>query len=126
MQLAGSTFIRNAITSTTFKTTPDVPFTSFQLTLPQGRYSALTANVNLCATRLVAVKKRVTVHRHGRTIHPLRAVKQRVPATLAMPTELVAQNGLQIHQRTRITVTGCPKPRSHEPSGPKKRRRSHK
>jgi hypothetical protein len=29
--------IKNGITSTTFKTVPDVPFETFELTLPQGR-----------------------------------------------------------------------------------------
>ena len=36
----------------TFKTIPDQPVTSFELTLPEGPYSALAANGNLCrATR---------------------------------------------------------------------------
>ena len=26
-----------------------------------------------------------------------------------MPTEFVAQNGAEIHQSTKISVTGCPK-----------------
>jgi len=26
-----------------------------------------------------------------------------------MPTEIIAQNGAQIHESTKITVTGCPK-----------------
>ena len=28
---------------------------------------------------------------------------------LAMPTEFIAQNGAEIHQNTKIAVTGCPK-----------------
>jgi hypothetical protein len=53
--LVGTTHIKNGITTTTFKTTPDVPFTSFELTLPQGEYSALgsylpaTANGSFCS-----------------------------------------------------------------------------
>ncbi len=82
VDLIGTTFIsKNGITSSTFKSVPDVPFTSFQLTLPTGPFSALTANGNLCQTRLV------------------------------MPTAFVGQNGLAIHQATPITTTNCPKTR---------------
>jgi hypothetical protein len=111
VDLTGTTFISKAgVTSTTFKTVPDVPFNTFELTLPQGPYSALAANGNLCAlTKVVTVKKRVTVHSHGHTIHRLRKVKRRVAQSLVMPTEFIAQNGAQLHQNTKIAVTGCPK-----------------
>jgi hypothetical protein len=86
VDLAGATYIsKQGITSTTFKTVPDVPFSSFELTLPQGPYSALTANLPTSA--------------HGSLCS----------AKLVMPTELIAQNGLQIHQNTKITPTGCTK-----------------
>jgi hypothetical protein len=78
--LVGTTFISMAgITSSTFKEIPDVPVESFELYLPQGKYSALAANGNLCKT------------------------------SLKMPTTFVAQNGTEIKQTTPITVTGCPK-----------------
>jgi hypothetical protein len=80
VDLVGTTFISKAgITSSTFKTVPDVPVGTFELTLPQGPYSALTANGNLCTSKL------------------------------AMPTEFVAQNGATIHESTKIAVTSCPK-----------------
>ena len=80
IDLVGSTFISKAgITSSTFKTVPDQPVTSFELTLPEGKYSALAANGNLCKSKL------------------------------AMPTAFVAQNGAVIHQSTPVSVTGCPK-----------------
>jgi hypothetical protein len=80
VDLVGTTFISKAgITSTTFKTVPDVPFSTFELTLPEGKYSALAANANLCAGKL------------------------------AMPTEFTAQNGAEIHTSTPISVTGCAK-----------------
>jgi hypothetical protein len=80
LDLVGSTFISKAgITSSTFKTVPDAPVGSFELTLPQGKFSALAANGNLCKSKL------------------------------AMPTAFVAQNGAVIHQSTPISVTGCPK-----------------
>jgi hypothetical protein len=78
--LVGSTFISKAgVTSTTFKAIPDNPVTSFELTLPEGPYSALTANGNLCTQKLT------------------------------MPTEFVAQNGMTFNQKTHVAVTGCPK-----------------
>ena len=49
VQLHGETFIFiAAITSTTFKTVPDVPLGTFALNLPEGNYSALAANGDLC------------------------------------------------------------------------------
>jgi hypothetical protein len=80
VDLVGSTFISKAgITSSTFGAVPDVPVSSFELYLPEGPYSALAANGNLCKKKL------------------------------AMPTEMVAQNGTVIHQNTPIGVTGCTK-----------------
>jgi DNA-binding beta-propeller fold protein YncE len=80
IDLVGSTFISKAgITSSTFKTVPDQPVTSFELTLPEGKFSALAANGNLCASKLT------------------------------MPTEFVAQNGVKINESTPISVTGCAK-----------------
>ena len=78
IDLVGSTYIsKQGITSSTFKTVPDVPVGSFELTLPQGPYSALAANANLCQ------------------------------GALKMPTEFVAQNGVVLHQSTTIAVAGC-------------------
>ena len=70
VDLTGTTFISNAgITSSTFKSVPDVPITSFELKLPEGPHSALGANQKLCTQKL------------------------------AMPTAFVAQNGAEIHVR---------------------------
>ena len=80
IDLVGNTFIsKTGITSSTFKTVPDQPVTSFELVLPQGPYSALTANGNLCTSKL------------------------------SMPTEFVGQNGALLNQNTKVNVTGCPK-----------------
>ncbi len=81
VELVGTTFINNKtnITSSTFKQVPDVPIGLFELTLPQGKYSALAANGNLCKTKLT------------------------------MPTAFIAQNGATLNQSTPITVTGCTK-----------------
>jgi hypothetical protein len=78
LDLHGETFISKAgITSSTFRTVPDAPVGSFELDLPQGAYSALAANGNLCK------------------------------AKLAMPTMFTAQNGMVIKQSTPIHVTNC-------------------
>ncbi|HEX5309578.1 MAG TPA: hypothetical protein VFW38_10925 [Solirubrobacteraceae bacterium] len=81
IQLHGETFINEHtnITSSTFRTVPDQPVTSFELSLPQGPNSALAAIGNLCA------------------------------AKLAMPTAFTGQNGAAVKQNTPIVVTGCPK-----------------
>jgi hypothetical protein len=79
VHLIGSTFINKAgVTSSTFKTIPDVPVGTFELSLPQGKFSALAANTNLCT-----VKK------------------------LAMPTSFIAQNGASVNTPTPIVPTGC-------------------
>ncbi len=115
IDLVGTTDIKNGVTSTTFKTVPDQPFSSFELTLPEGPYSALTTAGNLCSlTKTVTVKKKVTVRVHGRKKTITRGVRQAEPATLAMPTEFVAQNGAEIKQSTPITVTGCPTQVKHK------------
>ncbi len=80
VDVEATTFISKAgVTSLTFKAAPDAPFNSFTLTSPQGPYSALAANGNLCTSKLT------------------------------MPTELVAQNGAVLRETTKIAVTGCPK-----------------
>jgi hypothetical protein len=111
IDLTATTFIsKSGVTSTTFKTVPDQPVTSFELTLPEGPYSALTALGNLCsATTTATVKKKVTVKIHGHRKTITRKVKKTEPATLQMPTEFVGQNGAEIKQDTPVTVTGCPK-----------------
>lgn len=80
IDLVGTTFIsKQGITSSTFKSIPDVPIGLFELVLPEGPYSALAANGNLCK------------------------------APLYMPTEFTGQNGAILKRKTRFTVTGCPK-----------------
>jgi hypothetical protein len=79
IDLHGETFISKAgITSSTFATIPDVFVNYFELILPAGPDSALTANGNLCNGRL------------------------------EMPNEFAGENGAVIKRSTQITVTGCP------------------
>jgi len=75
--LVGNTDIKNGITTSTFAALPDVPVSSFSLTLPTGPHSLLTTNGSVCAQPLV------------------------------MPTTITGQNGIRIAQSTRISVAGC-------------------
>jgi hypothetical protein len=75
--LVGNTDIKRGITTSTFAALPDVPESSFSLTLPTGPHSALTSFGSLCSQPLV------------------------------MPTTITAQNGAQFKQETVITVAGC-------------------
>lgn len=77
--LVGNTNIRKGITSSSFNAVPDAPVSTFDLVLPEGPHSALTANANLCKSKL------------------------------NMPTALTGQNGAVIKQTTKIAVSGCPK-----------------
>ncbi|HEY3829603.1 MAG TPA: hypothetical protein VGL57_10455, partial [Solirubrobacteraceae bacterium] len=115
VDLVGTTLIKNGVTSSTFKTVPDVPVGTFELYLPEGPYSALAATGNLCATtKTLTVKRRVTRHINGRTVQRTVKTRERRPATLQMPTEFVAQNGTVIHESTPIKVTGCTNGRTHK------------
>jgi hypothetical protein len=110
IELVGHTDIKKGITYSRFETVPDTPVSTFELSLPEGSHSALTANGSLCAaTKTVTVRKRVAVRRKGRLKHVLRSVRERVVPPLEMPTTITGQNGAVIKQATKIGVTGCPK-----------------
>jgi uncharacterized repeat protein (TIGR01451 family) len=119
----GETFIsKQGITSSTFHQVPDQPVTSFELTLPQGPYSALTTNAELCKlTRTKLVSKRVKVKVKGRVRTVARKVRKTTRASLTMPTELIGQNGMVLRQSTPIALTGCPKAKPAH-----RRRRGHR
>ena len=79
IDLDGRTDIKKGITYSRFETVPDAPISSFETNLPQGPHSVLSANGNLCTTKL------------------------------AIPTQLTGQNGATLNQSTKVAVTGCPK-----------------
>lgn len=81
VDLHAETFIseKTGVTSATLRSIPGVPFNSVEVSLPSGPYSEFTATRNPCAQKLT------------------------------MPFAFTAQNGLAIHQSTRLAVTGCPK-----------------
>ena len=81
VDLHAETFIdsKTGVTSATLRSIPGVPFSSVEVDLPAGPYSEFAANGNLCTS------------------------------ALKMPIAFTAQNGLAVHQNTRVNVTGCPK-----------------
>jgi hypothetical protein len=85
--LVGSVNIKHGITHSTFATVPDAPISSFQLTLPEGSHSGLTA------------------------VLPAKAKGSLCGTSLTMPFTITAQNGAQLKQNLKIAVTGCPKPK---------------
>jgi hypothetical protein len=99
LELTGSINIKKSITSSAFNAVPDAPISSFELNLPEGPHSGLTAVLppkakgNLCGTSLV------------------------------MPTTLTGQNGAQIKQNTKIQVTGCGKAKKKKPKAKKHRKK---
>jgi hypothetical protein len=80
LDLNGETLIKKVITYSHFETVPDAPISSFKLTLPERKFSALASPAgNLCGK------------------------------TLLMPTTIEGQNGAVIKQSTKLNVTGCHK-----------------
>jgi len=75
--IEGATDIKKGVTTSSFVTNPDVPISSFTLSLPSGPKSILGATADLCVTPLV------------------------------MPTTITGQNGAVVKQNTKIAVTGC-------------------
>ncbi len=97
VDLTGSVNIHKGITSSAFANVPDVPITSFDLSLPRGPHSALTATL------------------------PASALGNLCGQKLTMPTTLTAQNGLQEKQSTKVGVTGCPKRKAKTSTKTKKK-----
>jgi hypothetical protein len=87
VELRGETFIdkRTGVTSATFRDTPDVPFENIEVAVPAGPSSEFGANLPESARGDMCKQK------------------------LVMPVFFKAQNGLEIHESTKIAVTGCVK-----------------
>jgi hypothetical protein len=83
LDLVGGTSIKKGITTSTFNSVPDAPVTSFEVKLPEGPHSVLTATL------------------------PAKARGSLCGQKLVMPTTLAGQNGARIQQSTKIAVSGC-------------------
>jgi hypothetical protein len=84
------------ITSASFFAVPDAPIGSFELNLPEGPHSGLSAVGSLCAS------------------------------PLTMPTTITGQNGAVITQTTKIKVTGCGPTKKKHKAKKKKHRKTKK
>jgi type 1 fimbria pilin len=110
--LTGNTQIKKGITYSKFETAPDAPISSFELKLPEGKFSILGAIKNLCKpTKTVKVKKK------GKKVSKL------VPEALIMPTSITAQSGAVLTQSTKIAVTGCKKAKAKKAAKKKKKKK---
>jgi hypothetical protein len=84
LDLEGQTDIRKGVTSSTFRSIPDAPISTFDLVLADGPHSVLAADL------------------------PAKAKRSMCRQSLAMGTALTGQNGAVIKQTTEIAVSGCP------------------
>lgn len=106
--LDGKTDIKKGITFSRFETVPDAPIGSFETVLPEGPHSVLTATANICGlTKTVTRSRKVTRRIHGRTKRVTLKVMKLVAEPLQILTTIIAQNGAQVTQTTKIAVTGC-------------------
>jgi hypothetical protein len=94
VDLHAETFIsKTDVTSATLRSIPGVPFENVEVNLPAGPFSEFAAVGNLCT---------------------------RGPK---MSTAFTAQNGLTLHQTTKLTVTNCPKHKSPKKAKSKRRKK---
>jgi uncharacterized repeat protein (TIGR01451 family) len=100
--LVGSVDIKHGITSSDFASIPDAPISSFELNLPEGPHSGLTA------------------------VLPAKAKGSLCGTSLSMPTTITAQDGAQITQNTKIAVTGCAKAKPVKKKKAKKHKKKSK
>lgn len=87
LELDGLTNIKHGITSSIFRSIPDAPISTFELTLPEGPHSVLSATL------------------------PAKAKGSLCGQNLVAPTAITGQDGATINKNTKIAITGCPKPR---------------
>jgi hypothetical protein len=87
LELDGLTGIANGITSSTFRSVPDAPVSTFELTLPAGPHSVFATNL------------------------PATAKGSLCGQGLTAPTAITGQDGAVIKQNTKIAITGCPRSR---------------
>jgi hypothetical protein len=95
LDLTGATAIeRDGATAIAFDALPDMPLHGIELQLPRGPHSALAAGGALCRGSAAPAGALATPAGAG--------------ASLPLPVELAAQNGIVLHRTARIAVRGCP------------------
>jgi hypothetical protein len=102
VDLTGSIDIKHGVTSSDFASVPDAPISSFELNLPEGPHSGLAAVI------------------------PAKAKGNMCGTSLTMPFTITGQNGAQLKQNIKITVTGCPKPKTKKKTRAKHRTKPKK
>ncbi len=100
--LDGNTNIKKGITTSTFNSVPDAPFSSFEATVPEGPHSAFTTDIPAKAKGSLCAQK------------------------LTMPATFTGQNGAMLTQTTKITITGCPKTKKTKKTTTKKHNKHKK
>jgi hypothetical protein len=83
--LDGQTAIKKGVTTSSFLSVPDAPFESVEATLPEGPHSALTMNPTLAE----------------------KAHYDLCGQHLAIPTQLIGQNGTLVDHDVKVAVQGC-------------------
>jgi hypothetical protein len=84
IDLEGQMNISGGVTSSAFRSLPDVPISTLDLVFPVGPHSVFAVNLLPKAKRGLCAQ------------------------TLKMPTAITGQNGAQVKQTIRIGITGCP------------------
>jgi hypothetical protein len=87
---------KSGVTSATFFAVPDAPIGSFDLNLPEGPHSALSAVGSLCT------------------------------GALTIPTTITGQNGAVVKQSTKVKVSGCVKTKAKKKAKKKKAKKHKK
>ena len=83
IDLTGTFYVNeHNITSTTFRSIPDVPIRRLDLVLPEGKSSVLVASAGLCTKK-----------------------------PLTMFTAITGQNGARLKPTVKVAVAGCKKPK---------------
>jgi hypothetical protein len=84
IDLTGALFVdEKNITSTTFRTIPDVPIRRLDLVLPEGKSSVLAASASLCAKKPMNIS-----------------------------TAITGQNGARVKPTVKVAVAGCKRPKA--------------